>query len=428
MPAWTVCVQRRFSEAKLLSLRSINEAKPKTSESASFRLNEVKRFTEGKLRSFANIGRRAGSFFIVFLTMLTSMMLLMSESSFCSDDPLELLFERFPPQQARADFVIVLDTSGSMREGGLFEQVVQAVATFIEALSPEDYLSILAFDSHVRYLVIPQEIGKNKRALQQRILSLPEPSGQKTDIGAALEKTVDELNRPNANPLQFVVFITDGRHDPPQESEYPTALHENFSLLKEKAKRTLFDHVIAVTGLGLNRSTDIELLRKVFEDAMPLTVDKTGLANFFSRLKAEIKIRKLRLQVIQELKRGGISIVLLEEGKKRIKAGGKTSIRFKLKSNYEHLDTAVFIEEMEIPSDEHFQCEIAEGVRSVNIPSKGESPAITLILQDTQRNRWFSLRKVQTSKVTIRCHLLINLLPEAGLLKLNIEPKVKQVL
>lgn len=378
----------------------------------------------------------AGRFFIVFLTILASMILLMSEASFCSEDPLELLFERFPPQQARADFVIVLDTSGSMREGGLFEQVVQAVATFIEALSPEDYLSILAFDSHVRYLVIPQEIGKNKRALQQRILSLPKPSGQKTDIGAALEKTVDELNRPNANPLQFVVFITDGRHDPPQESKYPTALHENFSLLKEKAKRTLFDHVVAVTGLGLNLSTDIELLRKVFEDAMPLTVDKTGLANFFSRLKAEIKISKLRLQVLQELKRGGISIVLLEEGEKRIKAGGKTSIGFKLKSNYEHLDTAVFIEKMEIPSDEHFQCEIAEGLsqkrsegmRGIKLPPKGESPKITLILQDTSKNRWFSLRRVQTSKVTICCHLLINLLPEAGLLKLNIEPKVRQVI
>lgn len=379
---------------------------------------------------------RAGRFFIVFLTILASMMLLMSEASWSSEDPLELLFERFPPQQARADFVIVLDTSGSMREGGLFEQVVQAVATFIEALSPEDYLSILAFDSHVRYLVIPQEIGTEKNTLQQRILSLPPPSGQKTDIGAALEKTVDELNRPNANPLQFVVFITDGKHDPPKESKYPTALHENFSLLKEKAKRTLFDHVIAVTGLGLNRSTDIELLRKVFEDAMPLTVDKTGLASFFSRLKAEIKISKLRLQVIQELKRGGISIVLLEEGKKRIKAGGKTSIRFQLKSNYEHLDAAVFIEKMEIPSDEHFQCEIAdglalersEGMRGINIPPKGESPKITLILQDTSKNRWFSLRKVQTSNVTIRCHLLINLLPEAGLSKLNIEPKVRQVL
>jgi len=125
---------------------------------------------------------------------------------------------------------------------------------------------------------------------------------------------------------------------------------------------------------------------------------------------------------------GGISIVLSEEGKKRIKSGGKTSIRFKLKSNYEHLDTFVSIEKMEIPSDKHFQCEIAEEMRSIELKPNGESPKITLILQDTQKNRWFSLRRLQTSNVTIRCHLLITLLPEAGLLKLNIEPKVRQVL
>lgn len=233
-----------------------------------------------------------------------------------------ILFEKFKTEEVRCDFLIVLDTSGSMGKDGLFINVKQAVSMFISILQPGDYISIIAFDNYPRYLVIPQEICEDTHKLKQAILNVPEPTGQKTDIGAALEKTLEELNRPNANKFQFVFFITDGKHEPTLDSQYPTLTHENWELLLRKAERTLFDHEIAVVGLGLNQHTDISLLRKVFPFAVPLTVDDWGLYSFFDRLKAELKIRKLRLRVLDELKRGKVEIVTESLCKGRLKAGG----------------------------------------------------------------------------------------------------------
>ena len=331
----------------------------------------------------------------------------------------------FKTEEARCDFVIMLDTSGSMRKNGLFRQVTQSLAKFISVQQPGDYLSILAFDSHPRYLVIPQEVGEDTYKLKQAILQLPEPTGQKTDIGAALERTISELNRPHNSNIQFVFFITDGKHEPPENSKYPTLTHANWELLRQKASRTLFDHSIQVTGLGLNQHTDISLLRKVFPEAVPLTVDEKGLMSFFARLKAELKTRKLRLQVLDELKKGKIEIVPESLCKGRLKAGGTASFQFKLKSDYEHLNTAVRIIDVKIFGDDYLKCSVEQMGQVFNLKPKGESPMLTLHLMDNRRNRRLSLRKVERKKVQVEFNLAITLEPQECFLKLNINPELK---
>jgi len=351
---------------------------------------------------------------------------------------LSKLFDSFKTEEARCDFLIVLDTSGSMRKDGLFIKVKQAISMFISLLQPGDYLSIIAFDNHPRYLVIPQEIfreviyrytgRKDTYKLRQAILQLPEPTGQKTDIGAALERTVSELNRPDANKLQFVFFITDGKHEPTENSKYPTLTHANWELLRQKAERTLFDHEIAVTSLGLNQYTDISLLRIVFPEAVPLTVDEKGLYSFFARLKAELKMRKLRLQVLDELKRGKIEIVPNSLCNGRLKAGGTASFQFKLKSLYEHLDTVVEMEYVKVLDDDSVKCSVEQIGEVFYLEPTGESPMLTLHLTDHRRQRRFALRKVERKNVQVQFELAITLEPQEGLLKLNINPTFKQVI
>lgn len=338
------------------------------------------------------------------------------------------LFERFKTQEARCDFVIVLDTSGSMKKDGLFGRVTQAVSIFISILQPGDYLSLLAFDNYPRYLLIPQEIFEDTEKLKQAILQLPEPKGQKTDIGAALEKTLDELNRPNQNKLQFVFFITDGKHEPTENSKYPTLTHANWELLRQKAERTLNDNSIAVTGLGLNHYTDISLLRKVFPQAVPLTVDENGLISFFNRLKAELKVRKLRMQVIDELNRGKIELVTESSCKGRLKGGETASFQFKLKSDYEHLKTAVVIKVVTILGDNRLKCSVEQTGQVFYLEPQSESPTLTLKLNDRRRKRRFALRKVEKKKVQVVFELALRLQPQKGLLKLNLNPEFKQVI
>lgn len=362
-------------------------------------------------------------FFITFLLFLLTIDSVVAA-------PIDVLFQRFNPLLIgeNCDFIIMLDTSGSMKRGGLFGQVKLTVSDFLDALEPGDYLSLIAFDTYPRYLLFPQTISADMSKLKDAILKLPAPTGQKTDIGAALESTVDELNRPRANRLQFVFFITDGKHEPPQGSKYQNIADKNWTLLCEKARRTRFDKLVSVTGLGLNEWTDIQLIKKVFPNALPLTVDKIGFANYFDRLKSEIKMRKLRLQVLDELNRGRIEIVPVSENKSRIHAGGKASFVFNLRSYYEHLDVAVRIEKSKISGDIHLESYVEPQDTFFELSPKSESPTLTLIVKDNRPNRRFSWRKIEKIKARVQFTLDITLKPEVALKKLNIEPRLKQLI
>ncbi len=118
-----------------------------------------------------------------------------------------------------ADYVVIVDTCGSTSDGDLYGQVVGALGPLLQALSTTDHLSRLPLDS-TPAIRDGGEVGEPKdRALSQ----LPAMAdGAATDIGAALDAGLRELERPDAADVGAIVLITDGEHAPPAGTAYPS--------------------------------------------------------------------------------------------------------------------------------------------------------------------------------------------------------------
>src|SRR3989442_428525 len=64
-----------------------------------------------------------------------------------SQETIEDLYKLFKVEEIRSDYLIILDTSGSMNEENRFQNARKALASFMEILAPGDYISIIAFDN-----------------------------------------------------------------------------------------------------------------------------------------------------------------------------------------------------------------------------------------------------------------------------------------
>lgn len=89
-----------------------------------------------------------------------------------SQETIEDLYRLFKVAEIRSDFLIILDTSGSMNEENRFENARKALTSFMEAVTPGDYISIVAFDNLPRLLIS----GKFQRIFKAfSIKSRPNP-------------------------------------------------------------------------------------------------------------------------------------------------------------------------------------------------------------------------------------------------------------
>ncbi len=164
--------------------------------------------------------------------------------------------------EQRTDFVFVLDTSGSMRP--FYSQVRRACIEFLKALPPEDNLYFYCFDRQV-YPISPA--GAKAKDWAQVASQIPDvPRGTHTDIGAALEQVMATLSRREASPIAFIVFITDGKHEPASESLYPVDTRSGrWGALRQSAREVAkTKEVFRVFAIGLKDNTDAQLLARIF--------------------------------------------------------------------------------------------------------------------------------------------------------------------
>jgi hypothetical protein len=218
------------------------------------------------------------------------------------------LYRLFRTDSEPADYVVALDTSGSITASGLWPLLQDSLVGFVQSLNVGDYLSVITFDTHVGYLVLPQPISEDRSGIIQVIRQRGSPRGQHTDIGAALERAVAELRRPGAHRTQFFFILTDGKHEPPPGSRYPGKTGPPWDALRRTAVNTLSDRMLQVTALGIGQDTDVSLVRSVFPDALTIVVDRAALRAFFGRRREELRREKLRLQMGSELSAGIVAV------------------------------------------------------------------------------------------------------------------------
>jgi hypothetical protein len=95
------------------------------------------------------------------------------------------IFQTLNVDEVPADYVVLVDTSGSMNDGGLYGDVRGTLATFFAGLTPADHLAVYTFDDFPtpRYLGPASNPGRALASLPPRPRP---PSSGNTDIGAAL--------------------------------------------------------------------------------------------------------------------------------------------------------------------------------------------------------------------------------------------------
>jgi len=218
------------------------------------------------------------------------------------------LMRLFRVGEVPADFVIVIDTSGSMSSGEdpPYPGVVEAYKVLIDTIPDGDFVSVITFDTEPD-LRFRDTLDSSNRSRAK--LVLPEKAeGKHTDIGKAIDATLDRLGRADANEIQTVVFMTDGKHDPPDGSPYPTTHGPAWKALKDRARELEATHDITVLGIGLAEGTDVGLLRTVFTDVEINSLPPDQLPGFFEEAVQRSRLARLRRLVERELADGGVRL------------------------------------------------------------------------------------------------------------------------
>lgn len=218
------------------------------------------------------------------------------------------LLEIYGIANVPADYVVVVDTSGSMMGATpIYPAVKQAYSAFAAAIGNEDHLSVITFDTNAVVQFNGTMGDGNNR--ETAAAALPDVAkGARTDIGGALAAALDRLQRADAAPVQTLIFLTDGKIDAPN-SRYRTAGSAAWQELAQRASQVEAGRSLAVYGAGLGGgATDVAVVKDVFPRAQIVNLPSDQLAPFFSEAIRRARIEKLRAPVLQEIRRNQIEV------------------------------------------------------------------------------------------------------------------------
>ena len=195
-------------------------------------------------------------------------------------------------RQQKADYVVAVDVSGSMKR--FKDSVIPSVTDFLEALPDGDYVSLISFGTGAQVAGVPTALNASTRGTLRQALGSMQFNEQNTDLEAMSNITLDELNRPGGSDLKFVFVFTDFDHDPTKDrrgSENWSALRERF--MREQGGRGV-DFYAMKLELSAASGRDLPRIKEIFPSLQVIQVNSATLAGWFERRKAEILRDRLR--------------------------------------------------------------------------------------------------------------------------------------
>ncbi|MFI9387548.1 VWA domain-containing protein [Kutzneria sp. NPDC052558] len=197
-----------------------------------------------------------------------------------------------------ADYVVLVDTSGSMAADGRYSSVVHSLTGLFDAMSPGDHVSVYTFDD----AVTPVYLGPAEPAatILGKLPAGPNPTGA-TDLGKAIGTALDTLEQPSAAPVANVVLVTDGAHEPPPGSPYPQSTGPAWDALRQRASRFTASTVSAYAVPLGDHASGAALLKSVFPDAVVLDPENVqDLHDYLARTKATVELAKARTLLAED--------------------------------------------------------------------------------------------------------------------------------
>lgn len=209
----------------------------------------------------------------------------------------------YGPHSQQADFVFLIDTSGSMKP--LWPSLQRTLAGFASALPEGDHVSILGFDTEAYELLLPRTLDAAAlEALRVEFPALALPRGSNTDLFRGADRLLEELNRPQANRLAFAFVLTDFRHEPARGAHSPsvTELQSKYDNYVTKTRRVAKIHALQLP-LGPGAGTDFDAFSAAFGGGVrrvPLTPETIG--EWFDAVRQAVERDKLRALVEDDLR------------------------------------------------------------------------------------------------------------------------------
>lgn len=339
----------------------------------------------------ANVGRGIMGRCVLARGMVTAFVLVapflaqITPSGAGSGEPSTIpgLEQAFQVQDIHSDFVVVIDTSGSMGQGAdpLYPKVQAAFASLVDALPAGDRLSVVTFDS-VPTVSFDGPIDDSNRAQAKR---LPSRLGNATDIGAALNTAVDRLDRPDAAQIQTVIFITDGRHEPPNGSAFAQVGGPAWEAARAKASGLESRRTVLVRALGLTDAgkEGAELAGQVFSRTEVAQLSGAQLVDYLTSEVAKARLRVLTAAIQAEIDSSVVDVRLKTDGR----LADQVKVSATLTSGLPHLGVDVDLERVRATDfkGEPIRSSIVGGSRMIHLAPGGTATFEILVKPNVKK-------------------------------------------
>jgi hypothetical protein len=213
---------------------------------------------------------------------------------------LDEVYEELAIDEVPASYIVLVDTSGSMQTGGLYDEVRDSLTEFVAALAPHDRVALVSVAEQADR-IWEGEVGDAPGRLVDRLPD--QPTGAYTDLGAGIRTAVHILEEQADTPIAGVVLLTDGQHDPPPGSAFPLTEGYAWQQLTERAgelKQRVNPFAIQLRGANGGR-----LLRNVFPDTRVLdSVSVDDLTAILAEPKAAVREAKAAILLGDDLTAG----------------------------------------------------------------------------------------------------------------------------
>ena len=266
-----------------------------------------------------------------------------------------------------ADYVLLVDTSGSMKQDGRYARVRKELRKLVGGLDSDDRVSLITFDTRAtsRFRGV---VGRKPDAVLAKLPA--QASGQHTDIGAAIAAGLTELERADTHRLAALILITDGKLDVGDSSGYGDVKSAAWKKLKARAAELGTRHEVAAYAVSLMASTDAGLLKRVVPNATEVSAAEVGKQ--FAAMGGDLVQLQAAAALKEELSRP-IRVTWTGDLGAALAGGGPVDAELLFTSPYPHVP--VELSELSVRSSDGLTVELAGLPELVGLEPSGQAVA-----------------------------------------------------
>ncbi len=217
------------------------------------------------------------------------------------------LRERFGTDSTAADFIFVVNTSSGLTDAGVFAELRTQIPQLLDALSPRDNFILIGFNEKSTTIVSACPVGDKTQTYQSAIFRMRDPRGPSGNLREGFGSALNTLNRDGHAPLQFLFLVLDGKIAADKQAA-PTPDSLSWEVLSALHAEWQGQSIGEIYGLVVGDPSELQITRMVFPEIRFVETSVVSVRGFFERWRVELPMRKLRLQLSNEMAGNVLSV------------------------------------------------------------------------------------------------------------------------